>query len=179
MLDINVTIHGDKVIIDGLNKLAAEFPNAVKRGLERSAIGVYRSAQDFLRGSGGTAKKVRGDYTGFTKKSGEEVKFRAYKGAGAYPVPMRTGVLMKALDWLKPGESKSSSIGTFAAGDNEAVIFDSAEYANVIHEGKGSSAKFGPRRFLTDALTKFNSGARIKQTIEEEIEKEISKTGLK
>jgi len=180
LLDIKVTIEGDKVVIAGLNAIASEFPRAVQRGLERSAKGVYRDAQDFLRGPGGTAKKVRTDYTGFkNKSSGKDVVFRSYQGSGGYPVPMRTGHLMRSLDWLRPGESKSSTIGTFTAGQNEVVIFDSAEYAYAIHEGKGSSAKFGPRRFLTDALTKFNSGYGIEKTISEEIAVEISKAGLK
>ncbi len=94
-------------------------------------------------------------------------------------MPVRTGFLRHVLDWLNPGESKSSSIGTFTAGADEVVIYNSAEYAGVIHDGRGSSAKFGPRRFLTDALVKFNSNDQIKQTIEEEIEKEISRAGLK
>jgi hypothetical protein len=180
LLDISVSIEGDKVVIAGLDKISSEMPRAVQRGLERSAIGVYRHAQDFLRGPGGTSKKVRTDYVGFqNKSSGKDVAFRSYQGAGGYPVPMRTGHLMRSLDWLRPGESKSSTIGTFTAGQNEVVIFNSAEYTVPIHEGKGSSSKFGPRRFLTDALAKFNSGYGIEKTITEEIAVEISKAGLK
>ena len=180
MLDLTVTIEGDKVVINGLKHLVNQVPDAIKRGLEQNAIGIYTAAQGFLSGSGGTNKKVRTDYTGFTKKSGEEVKFRSYEGAGAYPpVPIRTKGLLDHLYWLKSGESKSGPLGTVTAGPFEVIISDSAEYARVIHEGTGSSAKFGPRRYLTDALEKFNQGDAIKRNLEAEIQKEISKAGLK
>ncbi len=48
MLDISVTIEGDKVTIAGLNEIASHIPNAVKRGLERSAQGIHRAAYEFL-----------------------------------------------------------------------------------------------------------------------------------
>ncbi len=179
MLDINVTIEGDKVVIAGLGKLTGELQGAANRGLERSVTGIYGLAYGFLSGAGGADKNKRNDYTGFTKKSGEGVMFRSYEGAGGYPVPVRTGDLRRHLDWLKPGESKTGPAGTFAAGQNEAVIYNSEEYANVIHGGYGSSAKFGPRPFLTDALEKFNVGDRIRKNIEEEVAEEIRKAGLK
>lgn len=158
MLDITVTIEGQKVVIAGLDKLATGLQGAASRGLERAAIGIHRSAHGFLSGAGAKKSNV---------------------SSGGYPVPVRTGHLRRSLNWLKPGESKTGPAGTFTAGQNEVVIFDSAEYANVIHEGLGSSAKFGPRRYLTDALEQFSAGDRIKRTIEEEIEKEILKAGLK
>jgi hypothetical protein len=158
MLDISVTIEGDKITVAGLNEIASRIPNAVKRGLERSAQGIHRAAYEFLSGAG-------------AKKSN--------RASGGYPVPVRTGFLRHVLDWLNPGASKSSSMGTFTAGADEVVIYNSAEYAGVIHDGRGSSATLGPRRFLTDALVKFNSNDQIKRAIEEEIEKEISRAGLK
>jgi hypothetical protein len=179
MLDLHLTIEGDKIIIDGLQKFAAELPGAVQKGLAQVGAGVFTEALYWLKGAGGASKKVRSDYVGFTKKSGEEVKFRSYKGAGGYPVPIRTKNLLSHLNWLFPGKSKSDDSGSFTAGPFETVIYDSAAYANVIHEGRGSSAKFGPRRYLTDALEKFNQGAKISDTIEDEIEKAIAKAGLK
>lgn len=158
MLDINVTIEGQKVIIDGLGKLTGELQVAANRGLERSVTGIYRLAYEFLSGEGAKASNIP---------------------SGGYPVPVRTGDLRRHLDWLKPGESKTGPAGTFAAGQNEVVIYDSEEYANVVHGGYGSSAKFGPRRFLTDALEKFNVGDRIRKNIEEEVAEEIGKAGLK
>lgn len=179
MLDIQIKIEGDRVIIDGLNKLAAEMPKTIDRGLARVAKGIHGEAHAWLSGAGGASKKVRTDYVGFIKKSGEKAMFRSYAGAGGYPVPVRTRNLRRMLDWLKPGESKQGEAGTFTAGPHEVVIYDSAEYANVIHEGKGSSAKFGPRRYLIDALEKFNQGARIASILQEEIVAEIAKKGMK
>ena len=106
MLDLKITIEGDKVLIEGLNKFAAELPEAVQKGL------------------------------------------------------------------AKVGS------GSFTAGEFETVIYDSVPYVDVIHEGRGSSAKYGPRRYLTDALEAFNQGARIEKSIADEIEKEIDKAGL-
>lgn len=171
---LDVRIKGDKALIQGLNRLASDgVPRASERGLVRIAKGVYGEVLYWLSGTGGASKKTRTDYTGFTKKSGEEVTFRSYQGAGGYPVPKRTGYLSQQLDWLKPGESKSGDVGTFTAGKNEAVIYNSSLYANAIHEGKGSSAKFGPRRFMTDGLERFNAGDAMKRIMEEEISKEI------
>lgn len=174
MLDIQVTVQGDKVLIDGLNKLAAEMPKAIDRGLVRVAKGIHREAHVWLSGAGGVYE------TKTSKKSGKQYRKKvANTEAGGYPVPVRTGNLRRMLDWLKPGESKQGEAGTFTAGPHEVVIYDSAEYANVIHEGKGSSAKFGPRRYLTDALEKFNQGARIASILQEEIAAEIAKKGMK
>lgn len=158
MLDISVKIEGDKVVIAGLNRFAAELPAAVQRGMERVAIGIYREASAWLNGPGSKVSVRKG-----------------VKGsqAGAYPVPVRTGNLRRSLNWLKSGESKTGDAGTFTAGANEIVIYNAARYADIIHEGRGSSAKFGPRRFLTDALKIFNQGNQIKTIIEEEINKEI------
>jgi hypothetical protein len=174
MLDLKVTIENDKVVVQGLQNLAARFPGAVKRGLRRSAAGIYSIAFQWLSGPGGAGKKQRSDYTGFTKKSGEAVSFRSFHTSGGYPVPVRTSHLRRQLDWLAPGGSKSGDLGTFKAGDNEVVIFDSALYAPAVFLGRGSSAKFGPRDALKDALEMFNRGAQIQQIIGEEIRKEIN-----
>lgn len=157
MLDIQIKIEGDKVILEGLNKLAAEMPKAIDRGLNTVAKGIHRAAYDFLSGHGSKASTKKGAY------------------AGGYPVPVRTGHLRKQLDWLKPRTSKTGDVGTFTTGEHEVVIYDSALYADVIHEGKGSSASYGRRPYLQNALEMFNQGNRIRATIEEEIQKEIDK----
>lgn len=175
MLDIQVTVEGDKVLIAGLDRYAMEIPKAIDRGLRRIGAGIEREAYAWLSGPGAPGKSRRtakeGERTGFTKKSGERVSFSLLSGAGAYPVPVRTGNLRGHLDWLAPGQSKTSDTGSFTAGSFEAVVYDSAEYARVIHEGAGSSKKYGPRPYLTDALERFNAGERIKATLEEEIGK--------
>jgi hypothetical protein len=164
MLDISISLDGDKVIIQGLQKLADDFFSAIQRGLTRSAISVHRLAYQWLSGSGSVGKG-RG-----RNKWGTE--------AGGYPVPVRTGWLRRMLDWLKPGESKTGDAGTFRAAANEAVVYDSALYANALHEGKGSSAKFGPRRFITDAFEMFNRSLGVKMAIWEEIQITKRKAGL-
>jgi hypothetical protein len=180
MLDIRAEIHGDKVLLDGLHGLSSQgIAAAQKRGLFRIARGTHRQAFKWLSGAGGASKKVRKDYVGFTKKSGEDVMFRSFKGAGAYPVPVRTGNLRDHLDWLAPGASK----GDFSAAPDEAIVFDSAEYASDIHEGKGSSAKYGPREFIEDGFRDFNQGFfgegdRSAAVLDEELEIEIKKRGL-
>lgn len=160
MLDISVKIEGDKVVIEGLNRFAAEMPKAVQRGMQRAATGIYRGASEWLKGPGSKTSVRKG-----------------VKGAspGSYPVPVRTGHLRRSLNWLKSGQSKTGDIGTFTAGPHEVVVYNSARYADTIHEGRGSSARFGPRRFLTDALEIFNQGERIKGIIEEEINQAIQK----
>ena len=156
MLSLNVTVQGDKVVIAGLQKIGSGIEKAKDRALVSVAKGIHRDAFDWLSGAGAKATGVQ---------------------AGGYPVPVRTGHLRGHLDWLMPGASKTGPAGTFSAGRNEVVIYDSALYSRVIHEGLGSSAKFGPRRYLTDALARFNQGERIMRIFEEEIQVEIAKGG--
>jgi hypothetical protein len=155
---INVTINGDKVILQDLGHLADELPHAIDRGLIRSAKGTHREAFAWLSGPGSKSS---------VKKS------IAGSQAGSYPVPVRTAHLRGRLDWLKPGTTKSGEAGTFTAGQHEVVIYDSAIYALPIFEGKGSSAKFGPRDALKDGFEKFNTGGGVVRAIDEEIKKEI------
>jgi hypothetical protein len=190
---LTLRVEGDTVIIEGLKDLAVGGIQRIKdRTLRRVATGVHRLAFANLSGPGGTGKanqRITGlgkrqgpalpwsDY-GFTKKSGERVDFQLITGAGAYPVPRRTANLIQRLDFLFPGETKQGETGSFSAGPDEAMVYDSAEYAEPIHEGKGSSAKFGPRRYITDALEEFNQGDRIVGIAEEEVEKEMKGKGL-
>jgi hypothetical protein len=183
MLAINVTVTGDKIVIEGLQQLAAEMPKVVQRGLRRVVKGVHREAMDFLNGAGGASKAKTTKYTGFVRKSGVSQEFKSFAGAGAYPVPVRTGNLKRMLFFLNPGSStgnnsKGGSDSTFSAGPMEAVVYDSAEYARTIHDSTGSSAKFQKRTYLTDALARFNRGDQIAATLEDEIRNEIKKRGL-
>lgn len=158
MAELVVTINGDKALVRNLGKLTTEgITRAIHRGLERAAKGIHSAAYEFLSGPGAKASNVP---------------------AGGYPVPVRTGHLRQMLDWLKPGESKSTGGITVTAARNEAVIYDIAEYAVPIHEGAGSSRKFGPRAYLTDGLRKFNTGDRTAGIVQEEIAEEISRAGL-
>jgi hypothetical protein len=152
MLDIRATIEGDRVLLEGLGRFARNTPEAVERGLERVVTGVYREAFDLLSGPGAKRSKVP---------------------PGQYPVPVRRGYLRQMLDFVLAGESKTGDAGTFTAGDLEAIVFNSALYAEVIHEGKGSSEKFGPRPFMDDAYETFDRGGRVVEILEEEIAKEM------
>jgi hypothetical protein len=148
MLDLHIEIKGDKAIIHNLDQLPKRLDKAAQRGLKRVAMGIHREADDFLRGSGGSPP-------------------------GGYPVPMRIGHLHRMLNWVNPGSTKSSGGGSFTAGPMEAIVYNSAVYSMVIHEGRGSSKKFGKRPYMTDALEAFNRGAKIEKVLNEEIAKEL------
>ena len=158
MLSLNVTVQGDKIVLRGLRGLERSMPNALKRILTRAAVGTYRAAFEFLSGPGAKASKV---------------------AAGGYPVPIRTGHLRRMLAWLRPGESKTSNGTSFKAGPAEAIVYDSAEYSEVIHQGLGSSAKFGARPFITDGFERFNSRVPLEKIAEEEIDAEARTAGFK
>jgi hypothetical protein len=157
MPELIVTVNGDKRLVQNLNTLAGGIEKAISRGLERIAKGIHSAAYEFLSGAGAKESNVP---------------------AGGYPVPVRTGHLRQMLDWLKPGESKSTGGMPVTAARNEAVIYDITEYAVPIHEGTGSSQKFGPRAYLTDGLRKFNTGDRIAGIVKEEIAEETARAGL-
>lgn len=175
-LNLQLTIEGDKAIIEGLNKISKELHPAAMRGLQKSAIGIYGEANKFLSGAG-----AKGTHREVTSKTGKKYlkweKRSSPVPSGGYPVPVRTGWLRRSLAWLKSGESKTGEAGTFTAGPHEVVIYNPAAYAHAIHEGLGSSKKFGPRPFLTDAFKKFNEGDQIVKNVENEIRKAI-KLGL-
>ncbi|MDP2167976.1 MAG: hypothetical protein Q8J64_06570 [Thermodesulfovibrionales bacterium] len=165
MLNLQVTIIGDKVVIAGLEKAMKEVPVAVREGLEEAARAILQEADKNLSGAGSkgtsewrTSKKSGKKYMKWTKRK-EPIP------AGGYPVPVRTGHLQKWGNYAKPGESKTSNGITFKAGSNEAIVYNAAEYARVIHEGKGSSAKYGPRPFITDAVGKVDIAGIIEKKL--------------
>lgn len=145
MLDIWIEIKNEKAVINNIGHLAAAFPDAVRSGMSKSAKGIFRAAFKFLSG--------------------------AKEPAGAFPVPVKTGHLRRMLDWLEPGQSKTTEDGSITAGDFEVIVYDSAAYATVIAKGWGSSAKFGERDYLVDAFNQFNEGERIARTVAQEVEK--------
>lgn len=186
MLDIQVTIQNEQVVIRNLQRFADQVPGAVKRGLKRVAAGVHHDAMAWLTGPGRSKMRLT-NKGAIIQEDGRITKRKtALRGQsdqlgarpGSYPVPVLTGNLRRMLNWLSPGDSKSGDAGTFTAGPMEVVVYDSAAYADVIAKGKWTSAGFGPRDFLGDALTKFNEGARIKRILDEEIQQEISKGGM-
>ncbi len=149
MLSINATLENDKIVITGLRELSRDLPQALQRTLTRGAIGTHRESFDLLGGS--------------------------KEPAGAYPVPVVTGHLRRLLDWLKPGARKEN----FSAGPLESIVYNSAEYSRVVHEGRGSSTKFGVRSFITDGFERFNKGDKLAEIAAEEIEAEARKKGFR
>jgi hypothetical protein len=168
VLDLRVTIDGNKVVIDGLRRFEKSLPAAIQAGLDRSGKGIFSEA--FLLVSGAGAKGRTGEVMGRTGST--YLKWQPQSiPPGGYPVPVRKGNLRDHLNLLLHGQTKSDKYGSYSAGKFENIIYDSAPYSVVIHEGLGTSAKFGPRRYTTDALEKFNQGDRIKRNLEEEIRK--------
>lgn len=169
-MNITISLEGDKIVIENLNAMPGKIHRLVGKGLKQVARGVHRDAMDRLNGGG-----AQGEYV--TTKTGKTrwQKRKQPIPAGGYPVPVRTGNLKRLLDFLDPGETFSNEKGSFTAGKTEIVVFDSARYARVIHEGLGSSAKFGRRPFLHDALQKFNAGDNIVHIVTREIEKGLSR----
>ena len=172
-MNLTVSVHGRKVVLGNLLGLAADYPLAIQRGLSKSVKGIHRLAFGFLSGAGS-----KGTYV--TSKGGNRYwKRRATPiPGGGYPVPVRTGNLRRLLDFVEPGTSKNSNGQTFTADPMSAIIYNAAEYSRVVHAGLGSSAKFGPRQYLYDALEQFNQGDRIAENITEEIAVDITKRGL-
>lgn len=76
---------------------------------------------------------------------------------GAYPVPRRTGDLWRGMGIDAPRRM----------GDGwQAVVFNDAPHATVIHEGLHTSARFGPRRFMTDTIGRVDPAARLQAWME-------------
>ena len=173
MIDLQITMDGEKVIIEGLQKLAQAIPGAIREALNEIAPKIHRIAYEYLSGAGAKGKTqgtAYRDASGKWKIKGQRWTKQSVP-AGGYPVPVRSGWLRQMLDWLRPGETKTLDGRSVTAGTNEVIIFDAALYANVIHQGTGSSAKFGPRPFITNALQMFNEGGRIRQIVLDKIEK--------
>lgn len=173
MLDITLTIEGDKIIIEGLNRLAKEMPDAVQRGLERSGKAIHRQAYQWLSGAGSHQEAKTNKKTG--KKYTKKIMDTA---AGGYPVPVRTGHLRRNLAWLKPGETKSNEFGSFTAGPLEVIIYNPVPYAKPIHEGTHTQKRHGKRPFITDAFEMFNRGLGVQMAINDEIRKARAKAGI-
>lgn len=155
MLNLRVESKGDKLVVSGLVKLADAYPAGIDRSIERAAKGTHREASRFLNGPGAKASDVP---------------------AGGYPVPRRTSHLHNRLNFIGPKRSKAADGSVFTTGVHEALVFDSAIYSRTIHDGLGSSSRFGPRPFITDGFKAFWEEAGT--VIGEEIDTAIKESGL-
>jgi hypothetical protein len=151
VLDIRVEIKGHKAMVGGVERFMGRLPGAIQRGLVRTIRGVHREAYDLLSGPAADT--------------------------GGYPVPVVTGHLRRNLDWLEPGETKSAGGQSFSTGEFEAMLYDAARYASVIHDGTHRAAGIGERPFAVDALEAFDKNGRIQATMEEEIHTELKGIG--
>ena len=169
LLDVSVRIEGDRVVLEGLEKYSLGITSrAIPEALRVIAGSTAREALGLLTGP------ARGLRTITSKDGRQRAVAQNPEAAGGYPVPRLTGNLRRLLSWIGPNSSKEG----FSTGAREAVVYDSAEYARVIHEGTGSSSKYGPRPFLDDSFEAFNRGERARRVIEEKIAEEKAKSGL-
>ena len=174
MITVSAKIENNKVVIRDIEKLGRNYPGAVRRGLGDMVKGVFGISYRLLSGQGakstatGTAVKERGKW----KIKGRKNKTQSI-AAGAYPVPVRSDKLRGALGFVPPGKTKSAGDLTFTAGSLQAILYNAAEYARVIHDGLRSSTPYGPRRFMTDAVEEYDRTTGIMTPIEDEVDKEL------
>lgn len=155
MLDIRATVKTDAD--RRLLRFSAKIPGAASEGLRDAAEGTFRIAAELLSGPG--SKKCRKK-----KASGST--------PGSYPVPVLSGHLRRMLGFVPPGETKASNGISFTARSNEAIVYDAARYAEVVHEGKRSSEKYGKRRFIVDAFLRFGGVGSVEESVMREIDNE-------
>jgi len=103
---IRIKSNGSK-LIQRLTQQEHGLKKSLSRGLSRWAVLAHKEAHRLLSGSG-------------------------KDGAGAYPVPVRTGQLRRAEAYVLPGRAKHG----IAAHDNQAFLINTAKYASVIHESR-------------------------------------------
>ncbi len=163
MLNISVTLKNERLVISGLNRLDKGIEQkALPRALRKIGSGVARISIDLLTGS------RRGVQTIKSRNGIERTVIGKSEAAGEYPVPRVVGHLRRMLQWIGPGRSKSIDGVSFTTGLNEAVVFNTARYASQIHEGKGSSAKYGPRPFIDDAFKRFDTRGAVEKEVKKE-----------
>lgn len=108
-------------VIDNAATIAKHFRRkvqamrqAVRKGVRNAAIKINRKQIDFLSGNNNAAP-------------------------GSYPVPNRTGNLMRSAGWAIEPVAPI------------AYVFNTAGYAVDIHEGTGGSERYQRRPFIDDA----------------------------
>lgn len=158
MVHLQGTITGLDAFARTLRALPERIIKGAQAGLDEAAGEVHAEALQNLSGAGAV-------YETRTSRTGKQSRKKiADTTSGGYPVPRRTAWLAQNLDFVPTGTSKRG----VRTGQLEAIIYDSAEYAVPIHEGTGSSAKFGPRRFIVDAVKKVNVRERVEEGIRKE-----------
>lgn len=134
-----IRIGGNASSLAGRYKRRAQaLHGALVKGLRRAASLVNRKQIENLSGSNSAAP-------------------------GSYPVPNRTGNLMRGANWaVDPGVNP---VG---------YVFNTAEYANAIHTGEmetrqGVRYAVRPRPFLDDAVNKVDVSAEIAAAFRQDV----------
>jgi hypothetical protein len=167
MIDVQVRMDGEKALMAGLRRVSHRMEPAIRRGLTRSIREAHREGTALLSGPGRKRVRTR-SYRG-KGPTAARGQFAMLGGApGSYPVPVIMGHLRRELGHVEPGRTKVAGGLVFRAGKLEAVLFDAAEYADVIAQGKGSSAKYGKRPFLTDAVKQVNTAGNLEHELQKE-----------
>ncbi len=152
MLSIGATIENNRVVIDDIDKIGRNYPAAVVRGIGRIVVGVNREAVKNLSGPGAKNSRI---------------------APGVYPVPVRIGHLRRQQNFVKPDKQKSTNGLVFIANGMSGIVYNAAQYSIQIHEGRGSSKKYGKRAYITDAVPSFDRGGKIAKVLDEEVSKEL------
>ncbi len=185
MLDLNITIDNEKIVINGLQNAVGVVAHGAEIGVMRVAVGIFAEAFKLLQGPARSRVSIFTGKKEYYKKTGKRKRapMRGITNAtvarpGSYPVPRITSNLLTRLAFVKPGETKTVNNYTFSAGRLEAIVFNAAEYASNIHDGTGTSEKYGARPYITDAVQNYDRGGRIVAVIEEEIQRAIDESDL-
>jgi hypothetical protein len=157
-----------RVELTGADEAGREL-RRIPRDALQSCLGIivqksHREALRLLSGPGRTPARSRRYRGRQATRAGGQFDMLGGK-PGSYPVPRLTGNLARLLDFVKPGQVKVARGIVFRARQDEAILFNAAQYANVIHQGTGSSARFGKRPFLTDGFRKVPSQRVLEQEI--------------
>lgn len=147
-----VKIVGDRAVIEDTDRIERNYPEAMVRGMSRIIVGVNREAVKNLSGPGAKKSKT---------------------AAGGYPVPVRIGHLRRSENFVLPGKTKTSNGLSFSAGRFGGIVYNTAEYSRVIHEGRGSSRKYGKRAYISDAVLKYDEGGKMIRVLDEEVSKDL------
>lgn len=170
---LTVAIKGLDETISRLDRLQVDSITALRRAMVDVAKGIHNEAQALLSGPGRRQMKLVSRHKTLTNLNRRNLRgqFSSLESRpGAYPVPVITGHLRRSLDWVKPGASKSGNGQVFSAGPDEVIIYNSARYARVIHDGTHSSTKAGKRPFLLDALKNYDRGGNIRRILDQRLQ---------
>ncbi len=163
---LNMMMRGMNNAISKVGRMASHgMPMRGRAVLREVTRQTYAGAHDRLSGPGRKKVRLKGrdaEHDIFGNITRNRIRKTAKRGQsdslgarpGSYPVPIQTGHLRRSLGKVMPGATITSGGLAFTAGLDEAIVFNSAAYANVIHEGSDrySNTPYDPRRYITDSF---------------------------